>query len=299
MQPDGKIILVDRIRLAGNTDFALIRCNVNGSIDNTFGFSGKVVLDLGADEFGYSVTLQEDGKIVASGVTDYPDEPKLGVVRYNSDGSLDNTFGNDGVVTHLVGPEYESDNYVAIHTNGKILVAGTSTNPDFKGDDINLVRLTANGNLDNSFGNNGIITTDIGDLSNLTGSIALQSDSRVLVGSNLSTSESNNRDFAVLRYTSGVSTGINDIFFEGETLQVYPNPFQESGVLEYTLINSQIIDIDLYDSAGNLVQSFVRSEIREKGSHKEKIIFDFSISPGNYFLTIGSSKGRTGVKIVK
>jgi len=298
LQPDDKIILFGHISLAGDQDFATLRCKPDGSLDNSFGSQGIVVTDFNSTiEFGYSVALQQDGKIITSGITNYSVDPMLGVVRYNTDGSLDNTFGTGGKESHSVGPDYEFYNFLAIQSDGKILIAGASTD-SLGSDDINLVRLNKNGSLDNTFGINGIVTTGNAGRSDWSESIALQADSKILVGAYANPSDEKGV-FAIYRYLSGLNFGIVDFSIQENSLLIYPNPLQESAVLEYTLTNNESINIDLYDISGILVQSFVRSEKRSKGDHKEKLDLDASIPSGSYILTLSNGTGSSSVRVVK
>jgi uncharacterized delta-60 repeat protein len=101
VQHDGKLLVAgytDGDNGNGSGDFALVRYNVNGSLDTSFNGSGKVVTDIGKATFdtAMSVALQPDGKILISGATDNVDgfgPADFAIVRYNSDGSLDTTFG--------------------------------------------------------------------------------------------------------------------------------------------------------------------------------------------------------------
>jgi uncharacterized delta-60 repeat protein len=106
LQPDGKIIVAGQSFNGSNTDFAIARYNADGSLDTTFGDGGKVTTQFGgfADE-GYSVTLQTDGKIIVAGHSNNGSDADFALVRYNSDGSLDPTFGADtiDVITPITG----------------------------------------------------------------------------------------------------------------------------------------------------------------------------------------------------
>src|SRR6266478_85466 len=75
-----------------------------GSLDLTFGTGGKVMTDFtGTDDFGNSIALQSDGKLVLAGYSNNGSNYDVAVVRYNSDGSLDNAFGTDGKVSTPIG----------------------------------------------------------------------------------------------------------------------------------------------------------------------------------------------------
>jgi len=300
LQPDGKIILFGETFLSENVDFAAIRCNEDGTLDSNFGVNGKVVTDLGTDnDVGFSLALQEDNKILATGQTDVGLQRKLAVVRYLEDGSLDNTFGVGGIASLFLG-ELIYGNSVSIQKDGKVLVAGTTISPSSGDEEISLVRLNTEGSFDNTFGTNGIVNTDIGgeSSSDFSKCIALQSDSKILVGGT-AFFPGTNSEFTLARYLSGFGLGVNDFSILDDVLLVYPNPIVESTVIEYTLTNAETISIDLYDISGRLVQSIVRSDKRAKGPHKEILVLDTSIPSGTYMLTLSNGVGSSSVQLVK
>ena len=121
-------------------------------------------------------------------------------------GSLDTTFSADGMVTTGIGSGPTRGRAVAVQPDGKIVVAGFSQNGS--DNDIVVVRYTAAGALDASFGTNGVVTTDIGSDSDDYGmAIALQSNGRIVVAGR------SDGDFAVLRYTAA---GALDTSFSGD-----------------------------------------------------------------------------------
>jgi uncharacterized delta-60 repeat protein len=135
------------------------------------------------------VAVQSDGKIILVGVT--ANYTKIAVVRFNSSGSIDSTFDNDGIVTASVGTVSDQGYATTIQTDGKILVAAHS----FSGanNDYALIRLNANGSLDATFGTAGRVLTDIyGD--DLPYAISLQTDGKIVVAG------ISNNDFSVVRY---------------------------------------------------------------------------------------------------
>src|SRR5688500_8368251 len=75
----------------------------HGSPDNTFDSDGKVITSVYYNDYGYSTVIQSDGKIVVAGFGQNGSNPDFAVVRYNSDGSLDNTFDSDGKLLTPVG----------------------------------------------------------------------------------------------------------------------------------------------------------------------------------------------------
>jgi uncharacterized delta-60 repeat protein len=135
IQADGKIVVAGRAPTYNTVDFALMRMNYEGSYfsyDTTFGTDGKVTTDfgpLGALGGGASsAAIQADGKIVAVGSTSVSEPASdFALARYNSDGSLDTTFGTGGKVTTDFGPGDEAHS-VAIQADGKIVAAGFTFN---------------------------------------------------------------------------------------------------------------------------------------------------------------------------
>ncbi|WP_158290254.1 putative Ig domain-containing protein [Ramlibacter sp. WS9] len=104
VQPDGKIIVAGYSDNGSNYDFSLVRLNANGSLDSTFGGSpapGKAIIPVGSSyDYGYSVTVQPDGKIVMAG-SSMDGNYDLSLVRLNADGTLDTSFG--GPATNTLG----------------------------------------------------------------------------------------------------------------------------------------------------------------------------------------------------
>jgi uncharacterized delta-60 repeat protein len=174
VQADGKIVVVGySVGSTTGLDFAVVRYNLDGTLDTTFGSNGRVTTDLGSvDESGWSAALQDDGKIVVvgrrfNGITD-----DMVVIRYNTNGSLDTSFGSGGSTIYDGGiPEQALG--VAIRSDGQIIVVGSSL---YLGDtDIFSVHFNSNGNIvDNT-------SFDYFGLDDVGNSVAVQPDGKYLV----------------------------------------------------------------------------------------------------------------------
>ncbi|MDP3300652.1 MAG: hypothetical protein Q8S36_01655 [Sulfuricurvum sp.] len=144
LQTDGKILVAGISYTGSSYDFALVRYNSDGSLDTTFDSDGKVTTPIGLGiDTGRSVALQADGKIIVAGDTANGSNYDFALVRYNSDGSLDTTFGGDGKVT----TDFGTDDFiqgVTVQEDGKIVVAGGNGN-------FVLARYNSDGSLDTSF----------------------------------------------------------------------------------------------------------------------------------------------------
>ena len=159
IQADGKIVVVGGSEVNDSAgDFALARYNSSGSLDTSFGGDGRVTTSLTAEiDFATAVAIQPDGKIVVAGFVGQSGSfPPNGtaLVRYNADGSLDNTFSGNGIVSDAI---LTTVNAVAIQADGRILVAGKDD------DQFALARFTADGVLDTTFplGGGGVLRLSV------------------------------------------------------------------------------------------------------------------------------------------
>ena len=221
IQPDGKIVV------AGGAfplftflgDFKVVRYNPNGSLDRSFGSGGIVTTTFPEGSYAFDVALQPDGKIIAAGTVFVDFNPgdisdtDFALARYNSDGSLDTTFGNGGtVMTDYFG--FEDDVFsVLIQPDGKIVAVGSANNPatfyDFAA-----ARYLSNGAIDTTFGVSGKVSTDFGDQNfDRARSAALQSYGKIVAAGFAISQNGVVQNFAVARYTSN---GILDTTFSGD-----------------------------------------------------------------------------------
>jgi uncharacterized delta-60 repeat protein len=125
LQADGRI-LVAGISFNTTDDLAVARFNSNGALDTTFGGSGIAITDFGNNESGNSVVIQPDGKIIAVGNINDNDFADFMLVRYNSNGSLDNTFGSNGKLISDFGNHADNSAGSVVQPDKKIIVIGSS-----------------------------------------------------------------------------------------------------------------------------------------------------------------------------
>lgn len=200
VQSDGRLVVAGSARLGEERrdDFALARYNRNGTLDRTFGRGGKVTTDFATgSEFAAALVVQRDGKIVAAGgaSTDPEiDAVDFALVRYNRDGSLDRTFGNDGRVTTDFAGGFDRIHALVLQPDGKLVAAGwASTSPDRGWDDVALARYNRDGSLDRTFGDGGRVSTDLGT-SEYANALALQRDGKLVAAGVIGA------DFGLVRY---------------------------------------------------------------------------------------------------
>lgn len=187
LQTDGKIIAAGQFFnfASRGFDFAIARYNPNGALDTSFGGSGKVGVDMGAPtDVANAVAFQPDGKIVVAGyvnsiVGNPPNTPNFGLIRLNSDGSLDNSFGIRGkLVTNFGGGDVARS--LSIQSDGRIIAVG-SRNTGPSQNDIAVARYNSNGSLDSGFGAGGTVISDFGYNEVATAAV-IDFDGKLLVG---------------------------------------------------------------------------------------------------------------------
>ena len=293
-QSDGKIIITGYYDNGTDEDIVLARFNSDGEFDDSFGENGIVKTPVGTrDDIAKAVALQSDGKIVVAGYYDNGLDKDVAILRYNTDGSLDDVFGTEGIETISVGEGVDYTEDLILQQDSKILVSGYTFNgADY---DFFLLRCNTDGELDSDFGNDGIVFTSFGSSHDQGKEIAIQNNGRIVVAGYTYTGENN--DFAVARYLSGLSLGIVHFSEQYQSLLIYPNPLQNEAILKYELTENETIGIKLYDMQGRLVQSFISQEQRLAGQHEESLYFDCTIPSGCYLLIINNEAGNKGIQI--
>jgi uncharacterized delta-60 repeat protein len=164
LQSDGKIVAAGQ--LGGQS--GLIRLTTKGALDDSFGKGGVVVVSkFGGDieQVIIGMAIQSDGKIVAT-ATAIPGGGQVG--RFNTDGSLDTTFGVNGIATLPLTAAQ-----MALQSDGNVIVTGGN------GRTFVMARLNSNGQLDPTFGSGGVAPL----VTFLPSVIALQADGKILIGS--------------------------------------------------------------------------------------------------------------------
>ena len=209
IQADARLVVAGGSGKGGTGPYriAVARYTTRGKLDPSFGRGGRVLTRVGSDGFGRAVAIQRDRKIVVAG----SGRSAFALARYTARGKLDRGFGQGGTVSTKLG-SFSSAQAVAIQPDGKIVAAGEASL------DFGIVRYTASGKLDRSFGNGGRIVTNIGFLTPEGGgryqsedralAAALQPDGKLVVAG---WSDALGRygekgccvpDFALVRYTA-------------------------------------------------------------------------------------------------
>lgn len=202
IQNDGKIVVAGESSDGSVYDISIIRYNINGTLDTSFGIGGKVTYDLNnTNDKVRSLALQSDGKIIVTGYAFANTIPDVGIIRCNTDGSIDSAFGTNGrIITHIGSPTTRTQaESVIVQPDGKIIIVA---NPAIANCDFALLRYNCNGSLDSTYGNNGVAFINIANsYSYYAYDAVLQNDGKIVVSGHISGSQ--NGYFAARFNTNG------------------------------------------------------------------------------------------------
>jgi uncharacterized delta-60 repeat protein len=166
----------------GSDHTDVVRYDSNGNLDASFGTAGKVTLN--DARVGEGLALQSDGKLVLVGTIDVTVPPafpgsvtEFALLRLNANGTADEAFGT--VSTAISAGERDSARAVALQRDGKIVVAGQSSNinPNF-----GIARYNTDGTLDTTFGQAGMLSIDFFGFTDVAESVLVQPDGNIVVG---------------------------------------------------------------------------------------------------------------------
>ncbi len=191
VQPDGKLVVGGATQSGATTAFAVLRYQPDGLPDESFGDHGLALTDFDAatNDSVTALNLLPDGRILAAGAAG----DAVGLARYRPDGSLDPTFGPGRAGTVTTGHGLLNALSLAVVSDGRLLVAGqagTAGGPF----DFGVARYSPDGVLDPSFGDQGVVATDLGSTGEWAAGVAPGPDRTVIVAG------ASGSSFAVLRY---------------------------------------------------------------------------------------------------
>jgi uncharacterized delta-60 repeat protein len=210
IQPDGKIVIAAHISEDNISKILVLRFMQNGVADDTFGTNGHVITDYQSQNIeAEAVAIQTNGKILIGGTLAGTVRTPL-IIRYNSNGTLDGTFGTGGFAQGVLGSALA----LVLQSDGKIIIAGHYFNAvQGRGLDFFVERFNINGTPDISFDGDGRAVTSVsaGDGADAAHSLALQADGKVVAAG-----EANSRS-ALVRY---MPDGSLDTTFDGDGIVV-------------------------------------------------------------------------------
>jgi uncharacterized delta-60 repeat protein len=187
IQDDGKIIAVgmsyDNIYAA---TIQVVRLKDNGTLDPSFGSGGVFTYHLNYETDAYACMIKDDGTILVAGITtDVLGAFAMIVLHLDQSGALISSFGNQGVAYIDLGPGEDIAYDITLQEDQKILLAGYSSNDIFLNAPV-IVRLNADGSLDETFGNNGVATIPVTEMDNEFSCLQVQEDGKIVAAGHIS-----------------------------------------------------------------------------------------------------------------
>jgi uncharacterized delta-60 repeat protein len=195
----GNIYIAGFSNANGISDFAVIKLTPVGDLDPSFGANGKVVIDISGNYYddGYSLQLDNIGNIYVAGSSYANGISDFAVIKLDTNGDLDPSFGANGkVVIDISGNYYDRGYSLQLDNIGNIYIAGLSNEND---DDFAVIKLDTNGDLDPSFGAGGKVIIDFsGNSDDVARSLQLDDIGNIYVAGS-SEVNGNRDDFAVIK----------------------------------------------------------------------------------------------------
>ena len=287
VQPDGKILIGGySYSVPAPACFALMRLSVNGALDNSFSDDGKVTTHFGAGgssggsfeaTAAHAIALQQDGKILMTGIAALGANPDVYVpiVRYNTDGSYDQSFGSGGkLLTTIPGFEEATAYGITVQNDGKIITAGECSNGSFHDATIFFTRHWPDGKLDSTFGEGGILIMKPDSQTDCSvRDVIMQEDQKILAAGSFGTGAK------VLRLLSGLEVGIAEVEMESGSISIFPNPTSTTIQLR---LPSTPTTITLFNLLGE--------KVREEKVSGSRVTMDVSELPAGLYIVRAEEK---------
>ena len=255
LQSDGKIVYSGYID-ATTLNYPFVgRLNTNGSVDASFGNSGHAVPTYSASAAFMGITLQSNGNILASG---FGNSGAL-LACFQTNGTYDLSFGTNGYLITTIGSQVDATLYdVTVQSDGKIVGAGLADGA------FALMRTSAQGSIDASFGTGGIVQTTFAvGVGSEARAIKIQTDGKIVLGgTNITANASCISTYALTRYDNNITTSLKN-YSNKEGSTFYPNPASDHVSFDIPT-KGENFTIQAYDLLGKAISTaFINSASSE------------------------------------
>lgn len=283
---DNKVFVGGR----GNNVMSIAKLTTSGDLDASFNTNGIVTTDVDGTEDGVKAILPlQNNKVLGVGVTYISGNDRdVVLIKYNADGSVDTTFGTDGVIyTDIDNGSEDIVQSAILQSDGKFLISGAmysnGTSYSF------ILRYNSDGSLDTDFSNDGKVIITYGSGFHATNSILLQDDGKILIGGKFGEEHTNTSNFALARMYNHV---LSISKFDSNLFSLSPNP-----VISRMNIQSKlpIINYDIFDVKGRKVYS---KKVTQNSIKKMELDLE-SLKTGLYMIKLKSASSYSVVKFLK
>ncbi|MGB3076969.1 MAG: T9SS type A sorting domain-containing protein [Chitinophagales bacterium] len=298
IQPDGKIVAggyIDTLVMTAfyRYDYAAIRLNANGTLDNTFGAGGIVRADKGTTDVVYATVQLSDGRIVLGGISNYYGITQFAALCLTPDGSIDTQFGTDGwkFINFYGGTTFCEA--MATEADDDIVIAGVAYNTTSSGTkySIALSKINSLGVLDNAFGEGGIDTSLSSIDYHTANDVALQSDGKIVIAGYWNVNGGKG-SFLTARYANSPGAAKEfTVSNEKQNLLLFPNPVSGNSFnVSYHLSGTSNVMLTVYDLNGRIVFTCDFGAM-DPGMLNRRITLPDQISAGLYIVRLDLDYG--------
>lgn len=267
-QEDGKLIAAGF--KGGETsygDVVVARYTVDGILDTSFGTEGLYINDLGGlADFGTSVGIQTDGKIIVGSHKELDDPLEVPVydatiIRLNSDGTLDDTFGTNGIAAIKMVEEANYVQDLTIQADGKILFTGSVVTGGASSYHTYVTRLNTDGSLDQSFADQGVKYINPFGTEDYLESVLVDENSNIFVAG-YSTNANGVYNFTAMKMFGageGVAPDVDVTFANVETTSLDVTLTPNSECASYHFVIMTIADMQMWLPMMGPVENIIKS----------------------------------------
>ena len=308
LRSDGKLLLSgnSNVNPANGTykQFVQMLINSDGSLDATFGTSGKAFSNFATNNTQVindtyllsNNSILVTGSLVVTNSTIYDGF----VAKFNANGTLDTSFGTNGMsqvaFTDTNGSQSITDmmNKITLQSDGKIIIAGFS-NGAGNSSKFSVARLNSNGILDSTFGNSGTMTFPINGFNDVITDVKSQSDGKIVV-SGQTKINSLDRSYVIARLTPNSTLATSEANSSNPSIQLYPNPANNQITISGLEANfsTEKITLVLFNIDGKQLKA---AEVINDNNTIEMALHD--LSSGIYLLKISNGSNEVLRKFVK
>lgn len=280
-----------------------VKLDSDGNLDSNFGDNGIVLLtEVSDNNSAFTSTELADGKILIGG-GDWIGNYKIFLAKLNSDGSMDNTFGTNGIVFDSTyssnSTELFSTSNSIVQSDGKIIVYGNYTGEtNNNSTSYAIKRYNEDGSIDTNFGIEGLAVAFLEEATTHSFSLEIDSDGNYVIIGNARYSNFTS-DIAVAKFLCCMDVGSLDFGIENNSFLIYPNPIDDDTTLSFTLENENNLDIILTNINGKLVKTFFSNQKFNAGEHQLILDIPTSLASGIYFLTIKNKQSPVTIQVFK
>lgn len=293
--PDGRIVVAGQMATSNAGFMMVMRLNADGSLDNSLIPNGASTLTFTQGKSSaQNIAIASDNSMWLVGSVYNGLNWDIAIGKMTSAGQYDGKFGNNGTLIMTIGNNDDYGQQILIQPDGKLMIGGYTENATES--DFLFIRLNANGTIDNTFGQAGILQYSISPLGDACYSLVFQSNGKLIAAGEAK--GSNGWDFAIARFLTDLKVGEID-FLSGSQCLVYPNPVKNNSVLEYSLVKAECLTISVFSSEGKLIRRIIDKKNISAGTYNQPLDDLNALSGGNYLIVFDNGISKHSIKITK